>query len=118
MQNIFLVCASTKVILHPLKLSDYISILTHKAYTVHYVHVLYCSFFLNLDIIAKTCVYTKGYTNWASTRENLTSGGCEQQRRRHACTSVESDQHLCYSLIGNGNTSKLSLFCQAGYGMT
>ena len=25
---------------------------------------------------------------------------CEQQRRRSACTSAQSDQHLCYSLSG------------------
>ena len=36
---------------------------------------------------------------WPSTWENLFSGVCEQQRRRPACTSVQSDQHLCYSLI-------------------
>ena len=27
-------------------------------------------------------------------------GVCEQQRRRPACTSAQSDQRLCYSLIG------------------
>ena len=27
-------------------------------------------------------------------------GGCEQQRFRPACASAQSDQHLCYSLIG------------------
>ena len=34
---------------------------------------------------------------WASTRENLSSGVCEQHRRRPACASVQSDQQLCYS---------------------
>ena len=28
---------------------------------------------------------------------------CEQQRRRPACTSAQSDQRLCYSLIGKYN---------------
>ena len=28
---------------------------------------------------------------------------CEQQRRWPACTSAQSDQHLCYSLIGKYN---------------
>ena len=28
------------------------------------------------------------------------SGVCEQHRRRLACTYMQSDQHLCYSLIG------------------
>ena len=37
---------------------------------------------------------------WASTRENLSSVGCEQQRHRPACASAQSDQRLCYSLIG------------------
>ena len=37
---------------------------------------------------------------WASTRENLSSGVCKQHRRRPACTSVQSDQRLCYSLFG------------------
>ena len=33
---------------------------------------------------------------WASTRENLSLGVCEQQRCRPACTFAQSDQHLCY----------------------
>ena len=37
---------------------------------------------------------------WASTRENLSSGEGEQQRRRPACASAQSDQRLCNSLIG------------------
>ena len=38
--------------------------------------------------------------NWASTRENLSSGVCEQHRRRPAYASAQSDQRLCYSRIG------------------
>ena len=34
---------------------------------------------------------------WASKQENLSSGVCEQQRRRPAPASVQSDQPLCYS---------------------
>ena len=30
----------------------------------------------------------------------LWGGGCEQQRHRPACASVQTDQRLCYSLIG------------------
>ena len=37
--------------------------------------------------------------NWASTRENLSSGVCEQHRRRPACASAQTDQRLCYSPI-------------------
>ena len=40
------------------------------------------------------------YSTWALTRENLSSGVCEQQRRKSACTSAQSDQHFCNSLIG------------------
>ena len=38
--------------------------------------------------------------SWASTRENLSSGVCEQHRRRPACASAQSDQRLCYSRFG------------------
>ena len=38
--------------------------------------------------------------DWASTRENLSSGVCEQQRRRPVCAFEQTDQRLCYSLIG------------------
>ena len=37
---------------------------------------------------------------WAATRENLSSGFCEQQRPRPACASAQSDQRLGYSFIG------------------
>ena len=36
---------------------------------------------------------------WAWMQENLSSGVCEQQRRRPACASAQSDQCLCYSLF-------------------
>ena len=32
-------------------------------------------------------------------RENLSSGVCEQQRRRPACAFAQSDKCLCYLLI-------------------
>ena len=38
--------------------------------------------------------------SWASSRENLSTGVCEQHRRRPACASAQSDQRLCYSLFG------------------
>ena len=37
---------------------------------------------------------------WASSRQNLSSWVCEQQRRRPACASAQTDQRLCYSLTG------------------
>ena len=36
---------------------------------------------------------------WASLRENLSSGVCEQHRRRPACASAQTAQRLCYSLL-------------------
>ena len=37
--------------------------------------------------------------DWAVTRENLSSGVGEQQRRRPDCADAQSDQRLFYSLI-------------------
>ena len=37
---------------------------------------------------------------WALAQENLSSGVCEQQRCRPACTSPQTDQRHCYSLFG------------------
>ena len=37
---------------------------------------------------------------WASARENLSSGVCEQHRRRPVCASAQTDQRLFYSLFG------------------
>ena len=34
---------------------------------------------------------------------------CEQQRRRQACTSAQSDQHLCYSNSGKYNSLTSSM---------
>ena len=34
-----------------------------------------------------------------SQRDNISSGMCEQQRRRPACAFLQSDQRLCYSLF-------------------
>ena len=39
-------------------------------------------------------------TIWASSRENQSSGVCEQQSRRTASASALTDQRLCYSLTG------------------
>ena len=37
---------------------------------------------------------------WASLPDNLSSRIWEQHRRRPACASAQSDQHLCYSHLG------------------
>ena len=34
---------------------------------------------------------------------------CERQRRRPACTSAQSDQRLCYSLLGKYNCKLATL---------
>ena len=36
---------------------------------------------------------------WSSMPENMSWEGCEHQRRRLACTSALSDQHLCCPLF-------------------
>ena len=46
---------------------------------------------------------------WTSTRENLSSGVCEKQRRRPACASAQSDQRLCYSLSGEHSSQACSM---------
>ena len=47
-------------------------------------------------------LFSKCYIDiiWASVRENLSSGVCEQHRCRPACAFAQSDQRLCCSLIG------------------
>ena len=67
---------------------------------------------LNLDKVAVT--YFLYCFIWASTQENLSLGVCKQQRRRPACTSMQSDQCLCCSIFGNVYvkiaTSEISIF--------
>ena len=48
--------------------------------------------------VSLVCYFAFHY--WASTQENLSSEVCEQQRRRPACASAQSDQRLCYSHTG------------------
>ena len=45
------------------------------------------------------CIFSscKRVIIWASTRENLSSGICEQHSHRPACAFAQSDQCLCYS---------------------
>ena len=65
---------------------------------------------------------------WTSTRENLSSGVCEQQRRISACASAQHDQRLCYLGIGkyhiwtcyerNFNLIAISVVGQSGLNLT
>ena len=65
--------------------------------TYHTFGKLLMQFIYILDII------------WALTRKNLSSGVCKQQRCRLACTSPQSDQQLCYSLIGRYHIKTCSM---------
>ena len=60
-----------------------------------------CVVILFLYIIENICFYNnQAVIIWASMRENLSLGVCEQHRRRPACASAQSDQRLCYLLFG------------------
>ena len=45
--------------------------------------------------------------SWARPWENVFYAICEQQRRRSACASAQSDQRLCCSLPRQNDTSSL-----------
>ena len=44
---------------------------------------------------------SEGRRIWASTEENLSSGACEQHRRRPACASGQSDQPFNIRFLEN-----------------
>ena len=50
--------------------------------------------------------HTKIANIWAGPWENVSYVICEQQRRRSACASAQSDQRLCCSLLRYYNTSR------------
>ena len=54
---------------------------------------------LSLTPISQKYSYFRFPHNWASKRENQSSGVCEQHMRRPACASAQSDQRLCFSLF-------------------
>ena len=63
-------------------------------------HNYFCFAFISFVLNTKyTLMLFTTIINWASSRENLSSGVCEQHRRRPACASAQSDQRLCYSLF-------------------
>ena len=41
----------------------------------------------------------KSIGKWAGPWENVSYVICEQQRRRSACASAQSDQHLCFRCL-------------------
>ena len=60
------------------------------------LHMKTAIFKIALSLISVICVVD---TIWASVRENLSSEVWEQQRRRPACASAQSDQRLCYAIF-------------------
>ena len=60
----------------------------------------FCTFKLKAYTHKNHNTALKGLYIWALSQENLSSGGCKQQRRRLAWSSAQSDQHHCYSLNG------------------
>ena len=60
----------------------------------------FCFGFYTLDLSVCEGDGSSFHYNWASNREKLSSGVCEQHRCRPACAYAQSDQRLCYSLLG------------------
>ena len=97
----------TEVILlhHQMLFRCYLHVFVITATSFHakfYSKILYCIFskILNTSCLPKwPRQAVQSHIIWASMRENLSSGVCEQQRRRPACASAQSDQRLCYSLF-------------------
>ena len=50
-------------------------------------------------IVVRQDVHVRFTGTWASSCKNVSYAICEQQRRRSACASAQSDQHLCCSLL-------------------
>ena len=61
--------------------------------------------FFDLNIKTDIKHYNFFDTIWAGPWENVSYVICEQQRRRSACASPQSDLHLCCSLLGWYNIS-------------
>ena len=63
-------------------------------------YTLWCLMILLLSVEG-TCDTTKCLivNTWVRSCENISYAICEQQRCRSACASMQSDQHLCCSLL-------------------
>ena len=59
------------------------------------VHEIFCTQESVMQTLMSTQTGSTSKTIWALPRENLSSGVCEQHRRRPACASAQSDQRLC-----------------------
>ena len=54
---------------------------------------------LGRSVVHKISSVVMVYIKWVSMGENLSSGCFEQQGRRQACSSMQSDLRLCFSLF-------------------
>ena len=59
-------------------------------------------FYVNITVFAFVLFIIQFFEvlNMGLDTKNLPSGVNEKQRRKPACASAQSDQRLCYSLIG------------------
>ena len=79
----------------------------------HFLGLIYFSrsFTISADktstSIKRIAILLKNSNIW--TWENLSSVVCEKQRRRPACATAQSDQHLCYLLSGGHNSQACSM---------
>ena len=64
--------------------------------------------YLSATLVIK--MFTFNDTIWASTQENLSSGVCEQHRRRPACESAQSGYRFLESIICKLATGEISNF--------
>ena len=75
--------------------------------SVHFTYLYVKIYLFELHIFEKNIsklfinysIFTVGVL-WARSCENVSYAICEQQRRRSACASAQSDHRLCCSLLG------------------
>ena len=70
-----------------------------RVYSVIFVKIYY------IIILGFLLFFKNTNMKWARPCENVSYALCEQQRRRSACASAQSDQRLCCSLLGFYNIS-------------
>ena len=68
-----------------------------------WINVLYSRSYFSLFLV----IFVLLKYNWARPWENMSYAICEQQRRRSACASAQSDQRLCCSPPRQNDTSSL-----------
>ena len=63
-------------------------------------------FILRFFFLFVCLFYIVALHDWAGPWENVSYVICEQQRRRSACASAQSDHRLCFSLLRYDNISR------------